>query len=142
MVAPHVVHSARKIRATIGNARELLALEATPGLASYLQSFHSYDELASDLRSRFAFMGPMNVWYVLFRVREPVPPFDSWVRTIQGEHPRMREMVEAARAAGLSSETEAERGADLASGKVQDAARSSAPAARPRSTRPVSDRRR
>jgi hypothetical protein len=27
-----------------------------------------------------------------------VPPFDPWILTIEGEHPRMREMVEKAAA--------------------------------------------
>ena len=44
-------------------------------------------------------MGDMNVWYFLFRTGEAVPPFESWVKTIRGEHPRMREMVERARKA-------------------------------------------
>jgi hypothetical protein len=46
----------------------------------------------------------MNVWYVLFRCGEPVPRFEPWVKTIKGEHPRMREMVERARAQGRSCE--------------------------------------
>lgn len=49
-------------------------------------------------------MGDMNVWYFLFRVHEPVPQFEHWVKTIPGEHPRMQEMVEQARAAGASRE--------------------------------------
>jgi len=30
-------------------------------------------------------------------VKEPVPPFEEWVKTIPGDHPRMTEMVELAR---------------------------------------------
>jgi hypothetical protein len=44
------------------------------------------------------------VWYFLFRVGEPVPRFETWVQTIPGDHPRMREMVERARACGCSPE--------------------------------------
>jgi hypothetical protein len=33
-----------------------------------------------------------------------VPRFEPWVKTIKGEHPRMREMVELARAQGRSCE--------------------------------------
>lgn len=36
------------------------------------------------------------VYYFLFRVRESVPDFDTWIETIPGNHPRMREMVEHA----------------------------------------------
>lgn len=49
-------------------------------------------------------MGDMNVWYFLFRANRPVPRFESWVTTIPGEHPRMREMVEQARRQGRSPE--------------------------------------
>ncbi len=59
---------------------------------------------SKDFKKRFAFMGEMNVWYFLFRTGEAVPRFESWVETIPGEHPRMREMVERARAAGRSPE--------------------------------------
>jgi len=34
---------------------------------------------------------------LLFRLKEPVPPFDDWIKTIEGDHPRMREMVELAK---------------------------------------------
>jgi hypothetical protein len=49
-------------------------------------------------------MGDMNVWYFLFRTGERVPAFESWVQTIRGDHPRMREMVERARLQGRSPE--------------------------------------
>ncbi len=105
MHADGVLHSTRKIRATVDNAKTILALDREHGgFAAYLQSFGTYDPLANDLRKRFKFMGPMNVWYFLFRVREPVPQFESWVTTIPGDHPRMKEMVELARANGTSSE--------------------------------------
>ena len=100
-----ILHSARKIRATIANAQKLLELDrAHGGFANYLRSFPSYKALVNDVRRNFKFMGEMNVWYFLFRVREPVPTFETWVKTIPGDHPRMKEMVERARAAGTSSE--------------------------------------
>lgn len=116
MRADGVLHSARKIRGTIANAAALLevALRAAqsdrgaPGgsgaFQAYLRSFASYADLAADLKKRFKFMGDMNVWYFLFRVHEPVPKFEHWVKTIPGEHPRMQEMVAKARAAGTSME--------------------------------------
>lgn len=100
-----VLHSARKIRATIENAQALLELAGKPGGArGYLRSFPDYAALSKDIRRRFKFMGEMNVWYFLFRVGEPVPQFEHWVTTIPGEHPRMKEMVEKARSAGTSTE--------------------------------------
>jgi DNA-3-methyladenine glycosylase I len=103
--APGVLRVPRKVRATIANARAVLEAEREyGGFAKYLRSFDSYEALAKDFKRRFSFMGDMNVWYFLFRTGEPVPPFESWVRTIRGEHPRMREMVERARAAGRSPE--------------------------------------
>ncbi len=105
METPNVLHSARKIAATIENAKTLLALDGEyGGFRNYLHSFDSYNALAKDLRKRFKFMGEMNVWYFLFRVREPVPRFEHWVTTIQGDHPRMKEMVQKGRSAGTSTE--------------------------------------
>lgn len=100
-----VLHSRRKIGATIENARALLEVEREYGrVAKYLRSFDGYEALAKDIRRRFKFMGEMNVWYFLFRSGEPVPQFEHWVTTIPGEHPRMKEMVEKARSAGTSTE--------------------------------------
>ncbi len=102
---PGVMRTRRKVLATIDNAKALLALESEfGGVAGYLRSHATYPALVKDFRKRFAFMGEMNVWYFLFRVGEPVPRFESWVATIDGDHPRMREMVELARGAGRSSE--------------------------------------
>jgi hypothetical protein len=97
---PGVLHSPRKVRATIANARTLVELGARPGgVAAYVRAFPDYVSLAKDFKKRFSFMGDMNVWYVLFRTGFPVPTFERWVETIPGDHPRMREMVLKARAA-------------------------------------------
>lgn len=105
MRADGVLHSARKIRATIENAAAIVALDREHnGFANYLRSFADYASLGADFKKRFKFMGDMNVWYFLFRVHEPVPQFEHWVKTIPGDHPRMKEMVEIARAAGTSME--------------------------------------
>jgi DNA-3-methyladenine glycosylase I len=93
-----VLRSPRKVAASVKNARVLLELDRSPGgIAAYLRSFPTYATLAKDLKKRFTFMGEMNAWYFLFRVGEPVPEFDAWVKTIPGDHPRMREMVDQAR---------------------------------------------
>jgi hypothetical protein len=100
-----ILHSGRKIRATIQNAQTLVALDREyDGFANYLRSFPTYEARAKDIKRRFKFMGEMNVWYFLFRVREPVPQFEHWVTTIPGDHPRMKEMVEKGRSAGTSTE--------------------------------------
>jgi DNA-3-methyladenine glycosylase I len=100
-----VLRVPRKVQATIANAQALLGIERDFGsFHAYAASFPNYAALAKDMKKRFAFLGDMNVWYVLFRCGEPVPRFEPWVKTIKGEHPRMREMVELARAQGRSCE--------------------------------------
>jgi len=105
LATPGVLRMPRKVRATVANAQALCDLERDfGGIRRYLHSFDSYAALAKDLKRRFALMGDMNVWYFLFRTGEPVPRFETWVETIRGEHPRMREMVERARQKGRSPE--------------------------------------
>lgn len=100
-----VLRMPRKVRAVIANAQALIETEREYGtIDAYLKAFDSYEALAKDFKRRFSFMGDLNVWYVLFRTGRPVPRFDAWVETIRGDHPRMREMVERARAAGRSPE--------------------------------------
>ena len=106
LATPGVMRTPRKIRATIANARALLATDREyGGMNAYAGAFGSFSELAKDFKRRFTFMGDMNVWYVLFRTGNAVPRFEPWVETIAGEHPRMREMVERARANGCSPES-------------------------------------
>ncbi|MBV9646588.1 MAG: DNA-3-methyladenine glycosylase I [Candidatus Eremiobacteraeota bacterium] len=101
---PGIVRTRKKIAATVENARTLLALEREHGaFADYLRSFDSYEALSADLRRRFKFLGELGAYYFLFRVKEPVPPFEEWEKTIPGEHPRMREMVAVARGEPLPS---------------------------------------
>ena len=96
---PGVLRSPRKARAVVTNAKTLLETERRHrDLRAYLRSFDSYETLAKDVKKRFAFMGDLNVWYFLFRIGEPVPRFEEWIETIAGDHPRMREMVDRARA--------------------------------------------
>lgn len=105
MRAEGVLHSARKIRATLANAAAIVELDRKHGgFLNYLRSFPDYATLSADFKKRFKFMGDMNAWYFLFRVHEPVPRFEHWVTTIPGDHPRMKEMVEKARSAGTSME--------------------------------------
>jgi 3-methyladenine DNA glycosylase Tag len=92
-----ILRSEKKIRGTVENARIMLEMEAQHGsFQNYLRSFSSYDELSGDIQKRFKYVGEMSVYYFLFRVGEEVPPFEPWILTIEGDHPRMREMVEKA----------------------------------------------
>jgi hypothetical protein len=96
-----VVRTRKKIVATIENAKTLLQLERDFGsIATYLRSFADYDALAAGLRARFAYFGPLSVYYFTFLVGESVPRFEEWEKTIAGDHPRMREMIAHARAGG------------------------------------------
>ncbi len=105
LATPGILRMPRKVRATIADARALLEADREyGGFQKYLRSFQSYESLAKDFKRRFALMGDMNVWYFLFRTGEAVPRFETWVKTIRGDHPRMREMVERARSAGRSRE--------------------------------------
>jgi len=93
-----LVRSKKKIQATIHNARTLLELDRKHhGFRNYLHSKGSYEELSTDIRKRFKFVGELSVYYFLFRVNEKVPYFENWLTTIEGEHPRMREMIDLAR---------------------------------------------
>ncbi len=92
-----VIHSKSKIEATIKNARALLALEREFGsVAAYQASFADYDAARKDAKTRFAFMGDLNVYYWRFRTGAGVPDLEEWMRLQERDHPRMREMVSAA----------------------------------------------
>ena len=94
METPGIVHSERKIKATIANAKTILELDKQyGGLPRYLRSFKSYDELAADIKRRFSYVGDISAYYFLFRVGEKVPPFTKWIKTVEGDHPRVKEMV-------------------------------------------------
>jgi 3-methyladenine DNA glycosylase Tag len=98
MARPGILHSESKIRATIRNAQTMLALDREHhGFRSYLRSHGGYAAAAADVKSRFAYVGDISVYYFLFRVGERVPPFTRWITTVKGEHPRIREMVGADR---------------------------------------------
>jgi hypothetical protein len=95
---PSIVRTRKKVVATVENARTMLALDREHGgFANYLHSFDSYGALSADLKRRFAFLGELSAYYFLFRVKEPVPAFEEWEKTVPGDHPRMREMIALAR---------------------------------------------
>jgi len=97
MQAADIVHSRAKIEGTIRNARTLIAVEREFGsLRAYQTSFPSYDALRRDTAKRFAYLGDMNTYYWLFRTGAPVPDLETWLKTQNADHPRLREMVDAA----------------------------------------------
>ena len=94
MAYPGIVHSEAKIRGTVHNAKTLLALESEFGsVRRYLRSHAAYPVLAADLKRRFKYLGNIGAYYFLYRVGEPVPTFARWIKTVEGDHPRIREMV-------------------------------------------------
>jgi hypothetical protein len=98
MRAGGVVHSRPKIAGTVRNARALLDLEREFGsIASYQQSFASYDALRRDTRKRFAYLGDLNTYYWVFRTGGAVPDLEEWMKGQERDHPRMREMVQLAK---------------------------------------------
>jgi 3-methyladenine DNA glycosylase Tag len=100
-----ILRSQKKILGTIKNAQMLLELEEQCGsFKNYLGSKSSYEELSKDMRKRFKYLGELSVYYLLFRVKEPVPDFDQWITTIEGHHPRMREMVDLAKKTSAGKE--------------------------------------
>lgn len=103
MRTPGILHSERKIRATIRNAQTLIAIAREHGsIRTYLRSFKAYDDLVADMRKRYAFVGDVSAYYFLYRVGERVPPFTRWIKTVEGDHPRIREMVGAKAQASMS----------------------------------------
>ncbi len=105
MTTDGLIHSAKKIAGTIDNAKTLIATDREFGsIAAYVARFASYAALLADARERFAFVGDLGCYYWLFRTGNPVPTFERWIAGQPKDHPRMREMVLAGRAAQTSSE--------------------------------------
>jgi len=99
MATERIVHAKAKIEGTIRNARTLLELEREFGsIAAYQSSFGGdYAAARKDANRRFAFMGDLNTYYWRFRTGASVPELETWMRDQDRDHPRMREMVQAAR---------------------------------------------
>jgi 3-methyladenine DNA glycosylase Tag len=63
---PYVIRNKAKIRATAGNAREVLAiLDEYGSIQGYLASFPDAGSAATDMRRRFKFLGDTGVWRLL-----------------------------------------------------------------------------
>ena len=75
-----VIRSRPKIAAVVHNARAMLDLERGGGFQSHLRSFDDYEELASDLKKRFKFVGDSGTYHFLWTVSHPVPDWRVWAK--------------------------------------------------------------
>jgi 3-methyladenine DNA glycosylase Tag len=70
-----IMRSRRKIEATVDNAGEILAVDREHGgFHNYLRSHAGFDEVVSDLTSRFRCLSDSGAYFFLQVVGEPVPP--------------------------------------------------------------------
>jgi 3-methyladenine DNA glycosylase Tag len=77
---PRVIRSRPKIAAVVHNARAILDLERNGGFRKHLRSFDDYEELATDLKKRFKFVGDSGTYHFLWTVRHPVPDWHEWAK--------------------------------------------------------------
>jgi 3-methyladenine DNA glycosylase Tag len=75
-----VIRSRPKIAAVVHNANALLELERTGGFKKHLRSFDDYEELATDLKKRFKFVGDSGIYHFLWTVKHPVPNWHDWAK--------------------------------------------------------------
>jgi 3-methyladenine DNA glycosylase Tag len=77
---PRVIRSRPKIAAVVHNARVILDLERDGGFRKHLRSFDDYEELATDLKKRFKFVGDSGTYHFLWTVSHPVPEWHAWAK--------------------------------------------------------------
>jgi len=77
---PRVIRSRPKIAAVVHNARAILDLERAGGFRKHLRSFDDYEELATDLKKRFKFVGDSGTYHFLWTVSHPVPEWHDWAK--------------------------------------------------------------
>jgi len=75
-----VIRSRGKIAATVHNANALLELERAGGFKKHLRSFDDYEDLATDLKKRFKFVGDSGIYHFLWTVKHPVPDWHMWAK--------------------------------------------------------------
>ena len=75
-----VIRSRPKISAVVHNARVILDLERAGGFRKHLRSFDDYEELATDLKKRFKFVGDSGTYHFLWTVSHPVPDWHDWAK--------------------------------------------------------------
>jgi 3-methyladenine DNA glycosylase Tag len=77
---PRVIRSRPKIAAVVHNAGAILDLERGGGFRKHLRSFDDYEELATDLKKRFKFVGDSGTYHFLWTVSHPVPDWRVWAK--------------------------------------------------------------
>jgi 3-methyladenine DNA glycosylase Tag len=77
---PRVIRSRPKISAVVHNARAILDLERAGGFRKHLRSFDDYEDLATDLKKRFKFVGDSGTYHFLWTVSHPVPDWHDWAK--------------------------------------------------------------
>jgi 3-methyladenine DNA glycosylase Tag len=75
-----VIRSRPKIAAVVHNARALLDLEREGGFRKHLRAFDDYEDLATDLKKRFKFVGDSGMYHFLWTVSHPVPDWRVWAK--------------------------------------------------------------
>ena len=75
-----VIRSRPKIAAVVHNARTMLELERSGGFKRHLGSFGDYEDLATDLKKRFKFVGDSGAYHFLYTVSHPVPDWRDWAK--------------------------------------------------------------
>jgi 3-methyladenine DNA glycosylase Tag len=77
---PRMIRSRPKIAAVVHNAQVLLDLERDGGFRKHLRSFDEYEDLATDLKKRFKFVGDSGAYHFLWTVSHPVPDWRKWAK--------------------------------------------------------------
>ena len=95
-----VIRSRPKIAAVVHNANALLELERNGGFKKHLRSFGDYEDLATDLKKRFKFVGDSGIYHFLWTVKHPVPDWREWAKA---HGMNWEEKVKAAKADGLGN---------------------------------------
>src|SRR3979409_342114 len=78
---PRVIRGRPKIAAVVHNARAILDLERGGGFRKHLRSFDDYEDLATDLKRRFKFVGDSGTYHFLWTVSHPVPEWHAWAKS-------------------------------------------------------------
>ena len=58
----------------------LFGLMRGGGFRKHLRSFADYEDLASDLKKRFKFVGDSGIYHFLWTVSHPVPDWHDWAK--------------------------------------------------------------
>src|SRR5438067_11374569 len=112
-----VIRSRPKIAAVVHNANALLDLERNGGVKKHLRSFANYEELATDLKKRFKFVGDSGMYHFLWTVKQPVPEWRDWAKAHgmtwgeKKENPKATTRTKGARPQTTRKKTTAKRAA-------------------------------